>query len=304
METVMEEKFKIHTPVMLEEVKDLLITDKGGIYVDATVGAAGHAKKILENLEKTAKLIGIDWDPEMLNIASEVLSEYKNQVKLIGGNFANLDEILRKEGITHISGLLLDLGVSSLHFDKASRGFSFRKEGPLDMRINPANPLTAYSIINTWPYEQIEHLIRICGERFSHKIAKAIIEKRKEKDIKTTTELSKLIEEVIPFKAKNSRSSHPATKTFLALRVAVNYEFDNLTKVLQKAIHILAPGGRIAVITFHSIEDRIVKETFKFMAKMGGWKLVTRKPVEPKAEEIELNPRARSAKLRVIEKLK
>jgi len=298
---IMEEKYT-HNPVMLEEVKDLLITDKGGVYVDATIGMGGHSKKLLENLDPDAKLIGIDWDPEMLNIASNNLTQFSSQVKLIGGNFANLDDILKKERILYISGLLLDLGVSSLHFNKASRGFSFRREGPLDMRINPANPLTASSIINTWPYEQIEHLIRICGERFSHKIARAIINVREKKKIETTTELSKIIENVIPFKNKNKRTSHPATKTFLALRVAVNYEFDNLTKVLQKAIHLLAPGGRIAIITFHSLEDRIVKETFRFMAKMGGWKMVNKKPIIPSEREIELNPRARSAKLRVIEK--
>ena len=298
---IMEEKYT-HNPVMLEEVKDFLITDKGGVYVDATIGMGGHSKKLLENLDPDAKLIGIDWDPEMLNIASNNLTQFPSQVKLIGGNFANLDDILKKERILYISGLLLDLGVSSLHFNKASRGFSFRREGPLDMRINPANPLTASSIINTWPYEQIEHLIRICGERFSHKIARAIINVREKKKIETTTELSKIIENVIPFKNKNKRTSHPATKTFLALRVAVNYEFDNLTKVLQKAIHLLAPGGRIAIITFHSLEDRIVKETFRFMAKMGGWKMVNKKPIIPSEREIELNPRARSAKLRVIEK--
>ena len=300
---IMEEKYT-HNPVMLEEVKDFLITDKGGVYVDATIGMGGHSKKLLENLDPDAKLIGIDWDPEMLNIASNNLTHFSSQVKLIGGNFANLDDILKKERILYISGLLLDLGVSSLHFNKASRGFSFRREGPLDMRINPANPLTASSIINTWPYEQIEHLIRICGERFSHKIARAIINVREKKKIETTTELSKIIENVIPFKNKNKRTSHPATKTFLALRVAVNYEFDNLTKVLQKAIHLLAPGGRIAIITFHSLEDRIVKETFRFMAKMGGWKMVNKKPIIPSEREIELNPRARSAKLRVIEKTK
>lgn len=298
----MEEKY-IHTSVMSEEVSRLLINDRGGIYVDATVGMGGHAKKIIESLEPEGKLIGIDWDPEMINIASENLKEYSKRIKLIGGNFANIDDILKKEGIYWISGLLLDLGVSSLHFDKASRGFSFRKEGPLDMRINSANPLTAYTIINSWPYQQIEHLIRICGERFSHRIAKAIVEAREKKEIKTTTELADIIASAIPVKAQHKRASHPATKTFLALRVAVNYEFENLTKVLQKVIHILAPGGRIAVITFHSLEDRIVKETFRFMSKMGGWKLLTKKPVIPSEEEINKNPRARSAKLRVIEKL-
>ena len=297
----MKEDIK-HIPVMVEEATDLLITDKGGIYVDATVGTGGHTKRLIEKLDKDGKIIAIDWDPEMLNLAMSNLSEYLDRIRFIGGNFANLDEILRKQQISFISGLLLDLGLSSIHFDKASRGFSFKNEGPLDMRINPANPLTAYTIVNFWPYQQLEHLIRICGEKFSHKITKAIIEEREKKEIKTTKELASIIEKVIPKKESLKRASHPATKTFLALRVAVNYEFENLTKVLQKASSLIAPKGRIAIITFHSLEDRIVKETFKFMAKMGGWRLVNKKPITPSEAEIQLNPRARSAKLRVIER--
>ncbi|NLH39830.1 MAG: 16S rRNA (cytosine(1402)-N(4))-methyltransferase RsmH [Elusimicrobia bacterium] len=301
----MEEKTKYsHIPVMLEEVSDLLITDKSGIYVDATVGMGGHSLNMIKRLNKDARLVGIDWDPEMLDIAKNNLSDYLEQVKLISGNFADIDGILKKEGITLISGLLLDLGISSLHFDKASRGFSFNKEGPLDMRINPQNPITAYNIINSWPYEQIEHLIRICGEKFSRRITSAILDSRKRADIKTTTQLSKIIEDVIPFSERKRRASHPATKTFLALRVAVNYEFDNLTKVLQRSSQLLSAGGRIAVITFHSLEDRIVKETFKSMAVVGGWKIITKKPLIPSQSEVDSNPRARSAKLRVIEKLK
>ncbi|MGC8867481.1 MAG: 16S rRNA (cytosine(1402)-N(4))-methyltransferase RsmH [Elusimicrobiales bacterium] len=299
----MDEKYT-HTSVMAEEVRKLLVTDKGGIYVDATVGMGGHSKEILKVLDDEGKIIGIDWDPEMLNIAQHNLKEYGKKVKLIGGNFANIDDLLKKEGIYNITGLLLDLGISLLHFNKPSRGFSFRKEGPLDMRINPANPLTAYSIINSWPYQQIEHLIRICGERFSQRIAKAIIDAREKKEIKTTTQLAEIISSAIPQKVQGKRHSHPATKTFLALRVAVNYEFENLTKVLQKVVHMLVPGGRIAVITFHSLEDRIVKETFRFMAKMGGWKIITKKPLTPSETEVVNNPRSRSAKLRVIEKLK
>ena len=291
-----------HIPVMVEEATDLLITDKGGIYVDATVGTGGHTKRLIEKLDKNGKVIAIDWDPEMLNLSMSNLSDYLDRVRFVGGNFANLDEILKKQGISFISGLLLDLGVSSIHFDKASRGFSFKNEGPLDMRINPANPLTAYTIVNTWPYQQLEHLIRICGERISHKITKAIIEEREKKEIRTTKELASIVERVIPKKETSKKKIHPATKTFLALRVAVNYEFDNLTKVLQKALTLIAPGGRIIIITFHSLEDRIVKETFKFMAKMGGWKLITKKPITPTSEEIQLNPRARSAKLRAIER--
>lgn len=290
-----------HEPVLLDETVDLLVTDTGGLYIDATVGMGGHARKILSKLDRHGKLIGFDWDPEMVNISKNNLSDFSDKARIIGTNFSNMEEIFKREGILNISGIVFDLGVSSLHFDKPQRGFSFKHEGPLDMRINPANPLTAHTIINKWPYEQIEHLIRICGERYSHKIAKAITERREKREFETTTELKNLIEEILP---RTMRKSNPATKTFLALRVAVNYEFENLTKGIQKAGQFLSPGGRMAIITFHSLEDRIVKETFAFMAKMGGWKAVTKKPVVPSQEEIERNNRARSAKLRVIERIK
>ena len=208
--------------------------------------------------------------------------------------------MMNRENIKNISGVLFDLGVSSLHFDKALRGFSLRNDGPLDMRINQTNPLTAYAILRYWPYEQIEHLIRVCGERNAGKIARAIITKRETKPLETTGELRDLVERVLPYRGEKT---HPATKTFLSLRVAVNYEFDNLTRGIQKIIPFLSKGGRIGIITFHSLEDRIVKETFKFMTKMGDWHAVTKKPVTPSQEEEAANNRARSAKLRVIEKI-
>ena len=173
-------------------------------------------------------------------------------------------------------------------------------DGPLDMRINPDNPLTAYTIINQWPYEQIEHLIRICGERHSRRITRAILDARREKALDTTADLGALIERVAPARGEKT---HPATRTFLALRVAVNYEFDNLTRGIQKMMPLLKPGARMGIITFHSLEDRIVKETFRLMASMGGWKLITRKSVKPSEAEVLANKRARSAKLRVVEKL-
>ena len=288
-----------HVPVLLEETANLLITDKSGIYVDATIGLAGHTIKLLSILNDGARVLGVDWDPEMVALAAKNLEPYGARGKAVQGNFANIDEILKREDLTGITGILFDLGISSLHFDKPSRGFSLKHEGPLDMRINPGNPLTAYSIINHWPYEQIEHLIRVCGERNSNRIARAILDKRSAKPMETTAELRDLIERVVPFRGEKI---HPATKTFLALRVAVNYEFDNLTRGIQKAIPFLAKGARMGIITFHSLEDRIVKETFKIMADMGGWKMVTRKPVTPSETEMTLNKRARSAKLRVIEK--
>ena len=288
-----------HLPVLLEETAQLLITDKSGIYVDATLGLAGHTIKLLSILNDGARVLGVDWDPEMAALATRNLSPFGARAKVVQGNFANIDEILKREDLTGITGILFDLGISSLHFDKPSRGFSLKHEGPLDMRINPGNPLTAYSIINHWPYEQIEHLIRVCGERHSNKIARAIVDKRSAKPMETTAELRDLIERVVPFRGEKI---HPATKTFLALRVAVNYEFDNLTRGIQKAIPFLAKGARMGIITFHSLEDRIVKETFKIMADMGGWKMVTRKPIVPSEAEVLQNKRSRSAKLRVIEK--
>ena len=288
-----------HLPVLLEETAQLLITDKSGIYVDATLGLAGHTMKLLSILDDKARVLGVDWDPEMAELAGRNLKAYGARAKVVQGNFANIDEILKREELTVITGILFDLGISSLHFDKPSRGFSLKNEGPLDMRINPGNPLTAYSIINHWPYEQIEHLIRVAGEHNSGRIARAIVDKRSAKPMETTTELRCLIERIVPFRGEKI---HPATKTFLALRMAVNYEFDNLTRGIQKALPFLAKGARMGIITFHSLEDRIVKETFKIMSEMGGWKMLTRKPVVPSEAEVLQNKRARSAKLRVIEK--
>jgi len=289
-----------HVAVLAEETVNLLITEKKGTYVDATLGMGGHTSRLLNALPPEASVLGIDWDPEMAGIAANNLKPFGDRVKIAQGNFANIDEIVTREGIRSLSGVLFDLGISSLHFDKPSRGFSLKHDGPLDMRINPDNPLTAYTIINQWPYEQIEHLIRICGERHSRRITRAVLEARRTKPLETTAELSALIERVAPARGEKT---HPATKTFLALRVAVNYEFDNLTRGIQKVMPLLKPGARMGIITFHSLEDRIVKETFRLMANMGGWELVTRKPVKPSEDEIASNKRARSAKLRVIEKL-
>ena len=290
----------LHQPVLAEEVARLLVTDKNGVYVDATLGLGGHTIKLLSALDQKAKVLGIDWDPEMAGLAARNLEPYGGRVKVVQGNFAGIDRLISGEHLNTIAGVLFDLGISSLHFDKPSRGFSLKHDGPLDMRINPANPLTAYSIVNHWPYEQIEHLIRICGEHRAGRIAREIVDGRQAKPVETTAELRTIIEKAAPF---HGERTHPATRTFLALRVAVNYEFDNLTRGIQKVMPFLSKGGRMGVITFHSLEDRIVKETFRFMAKMGDWKLVTKKPVTPSEAEVAANKRARSAKLRVIEKV-
>ena len=296
----MTEQPYTHVSVLADEVVGLLATEKKGTYVDATLGMGGHTARLLDALPAEADVLGIDWDPEMAGVAANNLRRFGARVKIVQGNFANIDEIAAREGIRSLSGALFDLGISSLHFDKPSRGFSLKHDGPLDMRINPDNPLTAYTIINQWPYEQIEHLIRVCGERRSGRIAKAVLEARRARPLETTAELAALIAKVAPARGEKI---HPATKTFLALRVAVNYEFDNLTRGIQKIMPLLKPGARMGIITFHSLEDRIVKETFRIMAKMGGWELVTKKPVAPSEAEVLANKRARSAKLRVIAKL-
>ena len=200
-----------HLPVMPEEVAQLLATDKDGLYVDATLGMGGHTLKLLSVLGEKARVIGVDWDPEMAAIAAQNTEPFAKQVRIIHGNFANLDEIMNRENVKTISGVLFDLGVSSLHFDKASRGFSLRNDGPLDMRINPANPLTAYAILRYWPYEQIEHLIRVCGERHAAKIARAIVSKRETRPLETTGELRELIERVLPWRAGGSLRSPGAS---------------------------------------------------------------------------------------------
>ncbi len=288
-----------HEPVLPNETIKYLVTNKNGIYVDGTLGMAGHSKRIISELNEQGRLIGIDWDPEMLALAKKGLAEQAGQTTLIQGNFADIDEILPRENIIGISGVLFDLGVSSLHFDKASRGFSFKHDGPLDMRINPENPLTAYTIINKWPYEQIEHLIRISGEKFSRKITKLIVKEREKNTIVSTSDLKNLIEKHF---IRRKDKIHPATRTFLALRLAVNSELDNLLKGIHSATHFMGKGSRMCIITFHSLEDRIVKETFKSMVKLGGWELITKKPIKPSDEEVASNKRARSAKLRVIER--
>ncbi len=292
-------KHYTHEPVLPQETVEHLVTDKNGVYVDGTLGMAGHTTRIISALNKQGKVLAIDWDPEMIELAKKRLAEEEQEATIIQGNFADIDEILPRENISKISGVLFDLGVSSLHFDKPSRGFSFKHDGPLDMRISPANPLTAYTIINKWPFEQIEHLIRISGERFSKKITKLIVREREKNTIVTTADLKNLIEK--HFICRKDKI-HPATRTFLALRLAVNSELDNLLKGIHSATHFMTKGSRMCIITFHSLEDRIVKETFKSMVKLGGWEMITKKPVKPSDEEVEGNKRARSAKLRVIER--
>jgi len=288
-----------HIPVLAEETVELLAVKESGVYLDGTLGMGGHTAMLLKKLPGIT-VIGTDLDPEMTAAAAENLKDFGGRVKIVRGNFSEADRITAAAGVRRLSGALLDLGISSLHLDKAERGFGFRNEGPLDMRLNPEGRLTAEAVVNYWPYEQLEEMIRLCGEQHSRRITKKILERRAVKPIKTTSELAALISEAAP---QRGERIHPATKTFMAIRIAVNGEFENIKRGIGAISGIMESGSRLAVITFHSLEDRIVKERFAALAGDGLWKHVTRKPVKPSEAETLRNPRARSAQLRVMEKL-
>lgn len=289
-----------HKSVLLDEIAGFLSPKPLGIYVDATVGSGGHAERILEESAPSGRLIGIDVDPLMLDIAKKRLGRFGERCSLIEGNYIELQEILNKLGINEIDGIIFDLGVSTEHFLDSHRGFSIAKDGPLDMRLSPRIIITAGEIINRWaPNELIEILYKYGEERWAKRIVKYIVEERRRKKIDTTGELAEII-----IRAVGGRRGkiHPATKTFQALRIAVNDELNNIETVMPIAVNTLKIGGRICVISFHSLEDRIIKNIFRSLAG-SGLRIITKKPVVPKREEIIANPRARSAKLRVAEKM-
>ena len=291
-----------HEPVLLAESLELLLTDPGGLYVDATLGLGGHSQAILREISAQGKLLGIDMDPEALYEAEQRLRALPGQFRSVRGNFRTLGQILEAEKFFPLAGVLFDLGVSSLHFDKPERGFSFSHEGPLDMRLSPDNPLTAETIVNRWPEEQLELLLKEFGEEpAARRIARAITARRRTKPFKTTTELASAIEEILP-----RARIHPATRAFMALRIAVNAELENLTRGLESVLPYLQHGGRVVVISFHSLEDRIVKRLFDSFVAQGACRFVGKgggRAARPSPQEVERNARARSAKLRVVEKL-
>lgn len=301
-----------HTPVMLEETVQALAVQPGGRYIDATVGTGGHAAAILEHSYPGGQLLGIDADPQAIRIARERLTSYVGSCLLINDNFANLEAICIKYDFFPVHGILFDLGISSLQLDSAERGFSFRLDGPLDMRFSPKEKLTAADIVNTYSRDELARLIWTYGEeRYSRRIADHIARKR---PIRTTLELARIIEEGVPGRGK----IHPATRTFQALRIAVNHELSNLESALNQAINLLGARGRLVVISYHSLEDRIVKQfmqtesrdcicppeaptcTCEHIARL---RLITRKVIGPSPVEIEANPRSRSAKLRAAERI-
>jgi len=307
-----------HIPVLLKEVLELLNLQNDGIYVDCTLGGGGHTQQILKKLGPRGMVVGIDQDPRTLAITKAKLSIYSERVKFVQGNFRYLKMYLNQLGIAQVNGILFDLGVSSFQLDEGERGFSYQQDAVLDMRMDPQNPISAQDLVNQSSEDTLAQIIRDYGEeRWARRIAKFIVAERNKKPIKTTTELVEVIKDAIPASARRT-GPHPARRTFQALRIAVNDELKVLQEALNQAIECLAPGGRLVVISFHSLEDRVVKDTFRQQAnpcecppdfpvcrcgKQPVLRLITRKPLLPSADELRINPRSRSARLRSAEKI-
>ena len=306
-----------HISVLLDECIDGLAIKPDGIYVDGTLGGAGHSSQIVKRLT-TGRLIGIDRDPVALKAAGERLAPYADRVTLVHSNFCEIASVLKDLDIPGVDGILLDLGVSSPQLDDGARGFSYMADAPLDMRMNNQDSLTAHTVVNTWSYEELKRILYDYGEeRYAPKIAAAICSRREQAPIETTLELVDVIRSAMPAVALREKQ-HPAKRSFQAIRIAVNDALGSVEKVMEDAIPCLNPGGRLAIITFHSLEDRIVKNGMAAASKgctcppsfpvcvcgkKPKVKLISRKPIITGQEELDRNPRARSAKLRVCEKL-
>ena len=300
-----------HSPVLTKEILNYLDFKKGGVYIDCTLGGGGHSKAILENIYPHGLLIGIDQDIEAIEIAKEELKSCIDKVKLVKGNFKNLAKILSDLKIETVSGIVFDLGVSFHQLKEKERGFSFKEDSHLDMRMDLTQKFNADTLINSYSEKDLAEIFEKYGEeRFSKRIARLIVAERKKKAISTTKQLSDLIIRSLPrTKKRHTWRIHPATRVFQAIRIEVNQELEALRMGLNQAIRVLEDKGRICVISYHSLEDRIVKHLFKEVEREGkeqknyGLKIVTKKPVRPSSEEVRNNPKARSAKLRVAEKI-
>lgn len=305
-----------HVPVLLNETVDYLQIKAGGIYVDCTLGGGGHSLEILNRLNGEGTLIGIDQDAEAIIAAKEKLKAFSNVI-YVHDNFYNIDKILKELEIPKIDGIMMDLGVSSFQLDEAKRGFSYMKDAPLDMRMDTQSELSAYHVVNNYTEQQLLKVLWEYGEeKFARRIVRKILERREVSPIETTLELANLIKESIP--AKFQKQGHPAKKTFQAIRIEVNKELVILDKSIEDSVNHVKTKGRIAVITFQSLEDRIIKNKFRTLqdpcicpkdfpvcacGRIPSLKVLTRKPVDPTDTEMENNPRSKSAKLRVAEKI-
>ena len=307
-----------HRPVLLDECMEALAIRPDGIYVDGTAGGGGHSSAIAARLQH-GRLLALDRDAEAVAAASARLAPYGERVSVIRTCFSQLGDVCRDLGITRIDGLLLDLGVSSHQLDTPERGFSYLREAPLDMRMDRSAELSAYDVVNGYSQEELKRIFYEYGEeKFSGRIASALVRERERNPITTTKELAEIVRDAIPAQNRAEEHQHPAKRVFQAIRIAVNRELDEIAPALESAAQLLTPGGRIAVITFHSLEDRIVKQTFSRLAlgctcprdlpicvcgRKPILKVVTKKPILPAEEELAVNSRSHSAKLRVAEKL-
>ncbi|MCL6563488.1 MAG: 16S rRNA (cytosine(1402)-N(4))-methyltransferase RsmH [Firmicutes bacterium] len=291
----------VHESVLPEAVMTYWPTVEDGIYVDATVGGGGHSALLLERFPQ-ARLVAIDQDPVALEAARKRLGVFGERVKFVEGNFRHLESLLDFVGVLSVHGVLFDLGVSSPQLDVAERGFSYQADAPLDMRMNPNSPVTAFRLLNMRPEAEIAEVLHKWGEeRWARRIAHFVVEARRREPIRTTGQLVEVVKAAIPARARRE-GGHPARRTFQALRIWVNDELGALSEGLLSAFKVLAPGGRICAISFHSLEDRIVKQTFLGWQSAGQGQVLTKKPVVPTEAEVAENPRARSAKLRAFQK--
>jgi 16S rRNA (cytosine1402-N4)-methyltransferase len=291
----------VHIPVLQKEVLDFLNPKANENFVDCTIGEGGHAFAILERILPNGKLLGIDWTIELIESLRTRAGNLNKNLILVCDNFANLKSIVERHGFRRVSGILFDLGLSSWHLERSGRGFSFFRDEPLDMRFREGT-LTAQEIVNKLPQNELEKVLKTYGEeRFAKRIAREIVTSREKEPITSTLQLVTLVEKAVPYWYQRRRI-HPATKTFQALRIAVNDELNNLERVLPQTLEILKPNGRLVVISFHSLEDRIVKNFLRENARKGLLEILTKKPIKASAEEVEINPRSRSARLRAAVK--
>ena len=293
----------MHIPVMLSEVLAYLQPQTNNIFIDGTLGMGGHTKAFLERIGSEGRVIGLDKDAKALKIAQENLKDFKAQCDFIHSDYREIDAVCHKLNISNVDGILLDVGISSFQMDDAKRGFSIKEDGPLDMRMDQDNPFSAYDLVNSLSEKEIAVILKDYGEeRWYRSIARHIVDERCKHPIETTKDLERIVFHSIP-RRKNWQKIHPATRTFQAFRIAVNKELESLEIVLEKCVNLLKPKGRLGVIAFHSLEDRIVKHKFRALARENKAALVFKKPLRPTEEEIQKNFRARSACFRVIERV-